>query len=131
MSDTSSISGNHVVDPVDGDGGGVFNAGDLTLKDTSSISGNEAGWGGGVYNSGTLTLEDRPSIRNNKANSLRGGGVSNYGTLLMSRDSSISGNYGCGVVNKVYVGTLIGADYDEKGGDDNIYDNTQYQVFNR
>ncbi|MCF0234070.1 MAG: hypothetical protein HUK22_03725, partial [Thermoguttaceae bacterium] len=36
-------------------GGGVYNQGDLTLRDVS-IVGNEAAYGGGLYNTGSLTV---------------------------------------------------------------------------
>ncbi|MEO2087952.1 MAG: right-handed parallel beta-helix repeat-containing protein [Gemmataceae bacterium] len=86
-----------------GDGGGILNAGTLTLDDVV-VSGNTAvrtgsfptfagGFGGGVQNNGTLVLKDS-LVTGNKA--AQGGGVSNGNTTvagtLTVRDSTISGN---------------------------------------
>ena len=77
-----------------GRGGGIFNAGRLTLRDvevgrnTASRSGR--GGGGGVYNTGTLILKGATRISRNF--SPHGGGVFNSGTLLMKGSSAISAN---------------------------------------
>jgi uncharacterized repeat protein (TIGR01451 family) len=75
------------------DGGGIYNAGTLTLNN-STISGNTAEGGdiyedgGGIYNEGTLTLNSS-IISGNTADS--GGGISSDGTLTLN-NSTISGN---------------------------------------
>jgi hypothetical protein len=87
------------------DGGGILNAGTLTLDDVV-VSGNTAvrtgsfpsfagGFGGGILNTGTLTLKDS-LISGNSAPLGLGGGVVNgtttvAGTLAV-RNSTISGN---------------------------------------
>jgi len=78
-----------------GDGGGIFNAGNLTIVD-STISGNNAlaantGGGGGIFNNGgTLMIADS-TISGNSAN--QGGGILNTvgGTVEVS-DSTIANN---------------------------------------
>ena len=94
-------------------GGGIYNSGTLTLKD-STVSGNTAigntnnnGHGGGIYNdsTGTLTLTNS-TVSGNTASV--GGGIFNSGTLTL-KDSTVSGNTanpgsGGGILN--YLGTL-------------------------
>ena len=112
---TAFISGltvsNGSVRDDDGDGGGISNAGVLTLTD-STISGNRAeaygftphyvlgGSGGGVVNRGTMTIM-RCTISNNSAighaaieNSSGGygGGIWNVGSLIIG-NSTINGNF--------------------------------------
>ena len=112
---TASISGltvsNGSVRDDDGDGGGIRNAGVLTLTDCT-ISGNRAeaygytphfvfgGSGGGVLNRGTMTIM-RCTISNNSAighaaleNSSGGygGGIWNVGSLIIG-NSTINGNF--------------------------------------
>ena len=89
------------------DGGGIFNAGVLTVKDCT-ITGNFAGWGGGIYNDGTLTVMDS-TISDNWA--FAGGGIYNFGALTVS-SSTISDNEveygGGGIINEGASGmTLI------------------------
>ncbi|HUG16952.1 MAG TPA: right-handed parallel beta-helix repeat-containing protein, partial [Thermomicrobiales bacterium] len=70
------------------DGGGVYNAGTLTIEN-STISGNIATVrGGGVLNGHTLTIENS-TISGNSADD--GGGVYN-GHMLTIENSTISGN---------------------------------------
>jgi hypothetical protein len=38
-------------------GAGIFNAGTLTVRD-STLTGNSSGRGGGIFNAGTLTVRD-------------------------------------------------------------------------
>jgi hypothetical protein len=96
-------------------GGGVNNAGTLTVTD-STISGNRAFItgcdgdcvveGGGIYNTGTLSVIG--STIGSNSTSIEcfiqchkgelGGGIFNIGTLLKVNDSTISGN----LVNTVY-----------------------------
>jgi len=69
-------------------GGGVYNAGALTLTN-SAVTGNVANFGGGIFNTGTLTL-DRSSVTGNRA-FVQGGGVWNQGTLTLIR-TTVTGN---------------------------------------
>ena len=89
-------------------GGGIYNAGTLTLSN-STVSGNTVSatgsgyyvsvYGGGIYNAGTLTLSNS-TISGNTANGggndyyggVTGGGLYNAGTLTLS-NSTISGNF--------------------------------------
>ena len=93
-------------------GGGITNAGTMTVTD-STISGNTASYeGGGIYNNGgTMTVTDS-TISGNTASS-GGGGITNAGTMTVT-DSTISGNStgsggsGGGIFN--YSGTMTVAD---------------------
>jgi hypothetical protein len=71
-------------------GGAVFNAGTVTLSN-STLSGNSARSGGGLYNAGTATLTNT-TLSGNRATEF-GGGVVNYtGDTLTLINSTISGN---------------------------------------
>jgi hypothetical protein len=76
-----------------GSGGGVSNAGTLTIINCT-ISGNSSRFGGGVYNSGTLTIFDTTIGGNN---AIFGGGIANGGTLELV-NSTIEGNGATGYV---------------------------------
>jgi hypothetical protein len=87
--ESSTISGNSVgPDPTRefldvGIGGGIFNAGTVTITN-SAVTGNTAsnfGSGGGIYNSGTMTIENTTFTGNTAATS--GGGLDNAGSLGM------------------------------------------------
>jgi hypothetical protein len=84
-------------------GGGLVNdsQGTLTLI-RSTINGNTARFGGGLFNAGLLTLADS-TVRDNKAPKASGGGLVNdsQGTLTLIR-STINGNtagFGGGLAN--------------------------------
>jgi predicted outer membrane repeat protein len=71
-------------------GGGIFNSGTLTVKD-SSVSNNAAnGAGGGIFNRGTLTVKDS-SISNNSAGQA-GGGIYNACCAVTVANSTMSNN---------------------------------------
>jgi hypothetical protein len=73
-------------------GGGIFNAGTLTLL-RSIVNGNsldDSADAGGIYNTGTLTLLETTVSGNS---GFRGGGILNFGTLTVL-NSTISGNSG-------------------------------------
>ena len=63
-------------------GGGIYNKGDLTLRDCYVVGNTAAQYGGGIYNhSGTMTIE-QSTISHNQ--------VSRYGAALYSREGEIS-----------------------------------------
>jgi hypothetical protein len=83
-------------------GGGVNNAGTLTLSDcavgTSTNTNITTGAGGGIFNSGTLTI-DRCTISNNVA-TVNGGGISNAPLATLTvKNSTISTNTSNGGAN--------------------------------
>jgi len=89
-----------------GQGGGIYNAGTLTIKN-NTFSGIEASVGGGIYNAstGTLTVNDS-SFSGIKAT--MGGGIFNSGQLTINK-STFSGNtanMGGGIYN-FWTGTVI------------------------
>ncbi|MEK7310979.1 MAG: choice-of-anchor Q domain-containing protein, partial [Chloroflexota bacterium] len=73
---------------VSGDGGGIHNAGALTLN-SSAVTGNDAsvvsGSGGGIFNGGTLTI-NHSAIYSNAA--LGGAGIANANTGTLNLNSS-------------------------------------------
>ncbi|UOM36245.1 hypothetical protein [Acuticoccus sp. I52.16.1] len=91
-----------------GEGGGIHNAGTLTLRDVD-ITGNGVGWdqaggvGGGIYNAGTLTME-RVEVSGNRASGRgmqQGGGIYNAGSLSATASlvAENGGGEGAGVYN--------------------------------
>jgi hypothetical protein len=91
-------------------GGGINNAGSLTVRDCT-ITGNSAGasFGGGINNDGTLDIYNT-TISNNFGG-LAGGAINNYGALTIM-GSAIYGNtspsYGAGI-NSNGTLTIIGS----------------------
>ncbi len=73
-------------------GGGIRNTGTLTLN-SSTVSGNTAGFGGGIYNRGDGTLELNTSTVSANTATTNGGGIYNEdrGTLTLN-GSTVSGN---------------------------------------
>lgn len=104
---TVTISGLTVADGVSGgQGGGIYNAGTLTLEKIVLLgnTANATGEGGGIFNSssGTLTLISS-TVSGNAVHAGEGGGVYNDGALRMI-NSIVSGNRlsfgtGAGVFN--------------------------------
>ncbi len=76
-----------------GDGGGVYNAGTLTLDRVHIFENGATGNGGGIYNDGTLAIYD--STIEKHTYSIYGGGIFNTGTLSIY-GSTLSGNKGLG-----------------------------------
>jgi len=73
------------------DGGGIFNNGTLTVTN-ATISGNSAiGGGGGILNAGEGTASVVNSTISGNRASAEGGGISNEGTLTMT-NCTLSGN---------------------------------------
>src|SRR5262249_24206626 len=81
-------------------GGGIYNAGQLTLtacaisNNVSDGSATEGAAGGGIYNTGTLTVRDS-TVSGNRVDSsvaeVYGAGIYNSGGLLVE-NSTVSGN---------------------------------------
>ncbi len=77
-----------------GDGGGIYNLGTLTISDNAAVSSNTAAFGGGIYNQGGTVLVDGASINGNTATSGSGGGIRNWQNGLVTvRDSQIRDNH--------------------------------------
>ncbi len=73
-----------------GDGGGIFNAGSLTVND-SVFSGNVAAGGGGIANTGTLNVA-RCTFSGNNGNFYGGGIMMINGGTITVNNSTFSGN---------------------------------------
>lgn len=129
--------GNFSAGSLFGQGGGINNAGTLTLLD-DVISGNQSGNGGGIFNSGSLTVRhstvegnfattsdgagilnaeqstltvNDSTIRNNIAH-LNGGGVENFAGTVIITNSTVSGNEGAlggGIANfsSNFIGKIV------------------------
>lgn len=91
LNDSSTVSGN----TAGWGGGGIFNAGGrVVLSDSSTVSGNEARWGGGIVNQltlSTLTLNGSSSVTENTAWEW-GGGIAANGTLTLNDTASVTEN---------------------------------------
>ena len=106
----STLSGNSAAH----NGGGIFNNyGTLTLTN-STLSGNSAqSYGGGIFNNqGTLTLTDS-TLSNNSVQDVAGGGIFNYGTLTLTGTtfSGNSANNGGGIFNNDGAVTVTGGTF--------------------
>lgn len=106
LTDLAIIDGTGIADafnfdgsPTDGCGGGIYNAGTLTLHNCT-VSGNSTayspGFGGGIYNAGWLTVTGS-IVSGNSAD--YGGGIANFGTLAVSGGtvSDNSADFGGGI----------------------------------
>jgi hypothetical protein len=102
---TVTISGLTIADGevIDDVGGGIYNAGTLTVS-ACTFSGNVVGAGGGIYNDGMLTVT-ASTFSGNSASSASGksggGGIYNKGTLTITAStfSGNSGGVGGGIIN--------------------------------
>jgi nitrous oxidase accessory protein NosD len=75
-------------------GGGIWNNGTLTLRD-STIRGNAtsfSGNGAGIYSRGTLTVSDSTVTGNSNSFSGGGAGIFNFAGTLRLNNSTVSGN---------------------------------------
>ncbi|MHB8626739.1 MAG: choice-of-anchor Q domain-containing protein [Aggregatilineales bacterium] len=106
---TLAIDGNNAVEVLYVSSGLTVSISNLTIRNGKS-AGGPAGPGGGIYNAGTLTITNS-SISGNSGDSGStggiGGGIFNQGALTVS-NSTVSGNsaaYGGGIANR-YNGTL-------------------------
>ena len=78
--------------PNNENGGGILNAGTLTITNCTIYSNTTQGNGGGVRNDGFLTITNSTiSGNSNTSQSSYGGGVANTGTLVIA-NSTIFGN---------------------------------------
>ena len=80
-------------------GGGIWNAGTLTMRN-SSVSGSTADWGGGIFNRGAPTLIES-TVSGNSAG-FDGGGLLNFETLTLTRSTvadNVAGQSGGGIAN--------------------------------
>jgi predicted outer membrane repeat protein len=73
-------------------GGGIFNSGVLTLRN-STVSDNTAIYGGGIWNQGTLTVTNS-TVSGNTASVVGGGGggILSYSGTSAITNSTVSGN---------------------------------------
>ncbi len=87
-----TISGGNVSSDVEnnGDGGGIYNVGTLTVS-SSIVEHNSAATGGGIFNSGKLTVTNSTVEDNTSEEISGGGGIWNDGTLAVT-DSTIADN---------------------------------------
>ncbi len=69
-------------------GGGIYNAGKLTLTYTTFYSNTATNSGGGIYNAGTLTITNSTIYSNTTAS--MGGGIASEGTLNISNSTFYS-----------------------------------------
>src|SRR5688572_30839251 len=130
-------NGNPSGDPfVNGDGGGIFNNGSLTVSNSTvsanrSDNGNSESRGGGIHSTGTLSVSNS-TINGN--NAWEGGGIFNEGIMTIS-NSTISGNAstntGGGIFNDssmaINNSTISGNGADTGGG---IYNDGTLNVSN-
>jgi hypothetical protein len=89
--------------PSAGPGGGIYNSGTLTVQNCT-IAGNTAYGGGGIYNSGTLTVQNC-TIAGNTANASGpsagvGGGILNVHTATLEY-STVAENYAGGTTSSL------------------------------
>lgn len=111
------FSDNTAVDPNGNMGGGIYNAGLLTIRECT-FTGNHGGLGGAVYNDAGTCSIIKSTITNNVAGGFwgggNGGGIANFGTLTI-RDSVVLGNFAT-LGDDLYNATLLFA-YDSIIGD--------------
>jgi hypothetical protein len=87
-----------------GYGGGIYNAGTVTLTN-STVSGNSSVYGGGIFNEGVFNLTNSTVSGNTVTSPTNGGGgIYNYiGATLTLTNSTVSGNTapnGGGILNE-------------------------------
>ncbi len=108
---TSTISGLTITGGNGGDGGGIYNQGDLTLNDIVLKNNQTAGKGGGIYNDsgGQLNLQTVTigTAGNPNTATQGGGGLYNSGSVTIHDSvivSNAAGGGGGGIYN--YEGTI-------------------------
>jgi hypothetical protein len=86
---TATISGMTILDGIGTNGGGVNNAGTLTLSEVVMRNNSATAGGGGISNTGTLTLISSIVIANSATN---GGGIYSNGGTLTVTNSRVNSN---------------------------------------
>jgi hypothetical protein len=86
-------------------GGGVFNAGTMTISNSTMEGCLAASKGGGIYNAGTLILS-ATTVTNNFAYT-EGGGIDNTGTLYVTNGSVVTGNSAPAGADLYNLGTVV------------------------
>lgn len=101
------IQGGYNNDAGDIHGGGICNAGTLTIQSGMIRSNTSYAYGGGIYNYGTVLTIEGGSIQNNSVtNSSYGGGIYHNGTTFkMKGDPYILGNTANSADNNIYLET--------------------------
>ena len=82
---------------VNGNGGGIYNAGSLTMRNNTIQNNTATGNGGGIYNAGTLVVEN--STFSGNSSRLSGGGLANQGSaslgyVTISANTALDGSGG-------------------------------------
>ena len=84
-------------------GGGICNAGTLTIQSGNISNNTSYSSGGGIYNTGTLNIQGG-TITQNTASNTSGGGIYHNGTAFsLQGNMTISGNTANGATNNVYL----------------------------
>jgi len=109
-----------------GNGGGIHNAGELTLGNVTVYSNSATGDGGGIYNTGTLNLTNGTLSANSAGN--RGGGLFSgaagdltitHGTFSANSATVDGGNlYNAGTIDMVHTilaDAVAGGDWSDSG----------------
>ena len=103
---TASISGVTIQNGyASGNGGGVFNAGTLTLTSDSILNNTAGGFGGGVFNSNSgMLIMSNCRVMGNTTGST-GGGVWNNGSMTLSNSTieNNSGQWGGGIGSSTFI----------------------------
>ncbi|MEM9774145.1 MAG: choice-of-anchor Q domain-containing protein [Chloroflexota bacterium] len=87
----------------DGNGGGIYNEGDLTLKNVivaENVVPQPIRQGGGIWNSGDLDITDNSSIQGNGAG--RGGGIANISGVLSLNNTEVKDNVASSTGGGIY-----------------------------
>ena len=85
----------------DGEGGGLFNSSNMTVVNCL-LSGNDSVFGGGAYNTGTMALTNT-TLSENTAPAFHGGGLDNEAGTLTINNCTIAANSG-NIGGGVYIG---------------------------
>ncbi len=109
----STVSNNVVTDV----GGGIYNTGNLFLRDVV-IDGNEANNGGGIYNYSNLSMNN-VTVSGNTAYNFQGGGIYNYATAILE-DVVLSGNSANQSGGAIFVSNVATLTMKNSSVDDNV-----------